>query len=68
MCLYSKQKQYYSCNTKSPKVLTAELTMISLDAHTHMSIIVIEPKYYLISSIDKKFPEGSLNHAIFGLP
>jgi len=50
------------------KVLTAELTMISLDAHTHMSIIVIEPKYYLISSIDKKFPEGSLNHAIFGLP
>ena len=51
-----------------PKVLTAELTMISLDAHTHMSIIVIEPKYYLISSIDKKFPEGSLNHAIFGLP
>lgn len=51
-----------------PKVLTAELTMISLDADTHMSIIVIEPKYYLISSIDKKFPEGSLNHAIFGLP
>lgn len=51
-----------------PKVLTAELTMISLDAHTHMSNIVMEPKYYLISSIDKKFPEGSLNHAIFGLP